>query len=798
MGPVNEGRPDRRPARPRPFAGLLGAVLASLAAFAILASFSAWTSAAPPSAASSSWAGVLTPDAPADHVGSQRCASCHEREAKAWAGSQHAAAMAPAEPATVKGDFSGARVENHGAHGRFYRDGDRFLVETEGQDGALASYEVRYTFGVDPLQQYLVEFSGGRLQALPWAWDARPRESGGQRWFHVYGHQPAPPGDPLHWTRALQTWNLMCGECHSTAFRKGYDPAKNAYKTTYSEISVGCEACHGAGAGHVAWAAGGATAPNPLKGFAATAARRPQPDWTPDPATGSPAHGAPRPAGDEVETCARCHSRRGLLSEDWRPGRPLEDTHMPVLLSEGLFEADGQMRDEVFNDHAFKQSLMYAKGVVCGDCHDPHSGALKAAGAAVCGQCHQPDRFADRAHTGHAPGPNAPDCVSCHMPAKTYMVVDRRHDHSFRTPRPDLSDRTGAPNACGACHADRSAQWAADSVKSWRGPTRKGLQTWGEPFALARRGDPGARDALIRLAGDPAVPAVARATAQDELGRFPSIAAQAAAQQGLADPAPLARIAAMRSLARGPADQLWRMLLPLAADPVLAVRVEAARLLAGVPPGSASPAEQAALEKAFAEFEASHRLNADRSEHRSALAAFLQQRGRAAEAERELLEGLTNDPSAAELAVNLSDLYRTSGREAQVEQTLRSALRASPDSAGVAHALGLSLVRQKRYPEALDMFARATALQPDDARFAYVHAVALTSVGRAQQGRELLAKALADHPWDVDLLSAVLADALRRGDRAAAAALAPRLAAMRPDDAEIARLAAALARPSGP
>jgi len=421
--------------------------------------------------------------------------------------------MSVATPETVLADFSGHQIEAAGAFGRFFRQDGQFWVETEARDGKRQTFKVSHTFGRAPLQQYLVTFPDGRLQALPWAWDTRPKEQGGQRWFHVYGDQAIPPGDPLHWTGRQQTWNFMCAECHSTALNKNYDAASNSYHTTFSEISIGCESCHGAGASHLTWAEKSPRADDPLKGFSNAAPRRPLADWTPDPATGSPAKGVARPKGDEVELCARCHARRGTISEDWKPGRDLAGTHMSAFLTSGLYEADGQMRDEVFNDQTFKQSRMYAKGVTCGDCHDAHSGKLRAVGSEICSQCHQPERFSIAKHTGHAASPGAPDCIACHMPARTYMIVDRRHDHSFRIPRPDLTVKVGTSNTCNECHKDKSAQWAADAVSNWHGPERKGLQSYAEAFQLARDGNPDARDRLIALAQDLTVPGVARSYA---------------------------------------------------------------------------------------------------------------------------------------------------------------------------------------------------------------------------------------------------------------------------------------------
>jgi predicted CXXCH cytochrome family protein len=733
---------------------------------------------------------------PAGYAGSAACATCHAAETAAWSGSQHQKAMEPATPDTVLGDFADASSEHFGSKARFVKRDGRFVVETEGKDGRAAAFPVDWTFGVAPLQQYLTAFPDGRVQVLPYAWDTRPREAGGQRWFHLYPGEAIPPGDALHWTGQQQNWNHMCADCHATAVRKGYDAAKDRFSTSASELGVGCESCHGPGAGHVAWAGGGRPEGVANKGFASVAAKRPAPDWAPDPKTGSPAQGVARVPGDEVETCASCHARRGSLAEVPLPGHPLTDFYRPALLTPDLFEDDGQMKDEVFNDASFRQSRMYAKGVVCSDCHDPHSARLKADGAQVCAQCHAPQTFASVAHTGHPEGPGQPDCVSCHMPARTYMVVDRRHDHSFRIPRPDLSVKLGTPNACTDCHSDKPVSWAAAAVERWHGPGRKGFQTWGEAFHAARTGQPEARDALLAVAGGTAVPAVARATALQMLQERPSAAVAETARKALADPDPMVRVAALGGLATLPAPQRWQLGSPLLSDPVLAVRLEAVTQLAeGPPPGTPEPA-RAAFDKAAAEYLASEQLNADRAENRANLAHFHIRQGRPAEAEGEYLAAMKLTPSVAP-RVDLADLYRATGREKDAELLLRQTISIDPTAAAPRHALGLSLIRQKRYPEAIEALADAVRLAPGEPRYAYVYAVALQSTGRPAEAAKAAGTALSANPSDPQLMGLVLKDALQRRDLAGALGYAERLAVLLPDDASIAGLVAQLRAATG-
>ncbi len=302
---------------------------------------------------------------------------------------------------SVLGDFSDATFDHYGVRSRFFRKDGKYLVETDGPDGKLATFEIKYTFGLDPLQQYLIEFPDGRLQALSIAWDSRPKDVGGQRWFHLYPDEEIKHGDILHWTKLNQNWNFMCAECHSTGVRKNYDAANDRFATSFAEISVGCEACHGQGSRHAAWARARQSwwpfgkSEDPKMGLLIWFDERRGISWPIRPATGNAVRSFP-PATlrKEVETCGLCHARRGAFSEDWLPGRPLSDTHAVSPLARGLYHADGQMRDEVYNYGSFKQSKMFAAGVTCGDCHEPHGAKLRAPGDGACLQCHAADKYA--------------------------------------------------------------------------------------------------------------------------------------------------------------------------------------------------------------------------------------------------------------------------------------------------------------------------------------------------------------------------------------------------------------------
>jgi Flp pilus assembly protein TadD len=713
----------------------------------------------------------------AEFIGSPACGECHADAYQAWQGSQHQRAMQHATDATVRGDFNDAKFDYAGVVSTFFRRDGKFFVRTDGPDGALADFEVKYTYGVYPLQQYLIAFPDGRIQALSIAWDTRAKEAGGGRWFHLYPDERVDFRDELHWTKRSQNWNYMCADCHSTDVRKNYDAATDTFKTTWSEITVGCEACHGPGSRHRRWANNSANekSADPTRGLTVALDERHGATWKIDTATGNATRSAIKRTDREIEVCAQCHARRSQIAEGYHAGKPFLDYYRPTLLSAGLYHPDGQQRAEVYVWGSFLQSKMYRAGVTCSDCHDPHTQKLRAEGNAVCAQCHLPAKYDAPSHHFHKAGAR---CVDCHMPAATYMVVDPRRDHSLRVPRPDLSVALGVPNACNGCHADKTAQWADDAVRKLYGHRPEGFQRFAGTLAAAERGDARAGANLAVVSGDLSQPAIARATAAESLARFPSQATLAALQRGLTDADPMVRRASVTAAAALPSAQRASLVAPLLDDPVRTVRIEAASALAGVPDSALDRAQQAGFARAAAEFEAAQRYNADRPEARTALGTFYAQRGRAAEAEREYRAALAMDPRHVPAYVNLADLFRSQQREADAEAVLQEGLKRFPESAALQHAYGLSLVRLKRMPEALDALARSVGLAPDDARFAYVYAVALNSSGNTRAALAEIDRALARHPDDRDLLNAGAAFARDSGNSAAMARYMKRLAAL--------------------
>lgn len=736
-----------------------------------------------------------TGGADATYVGEATCRRCHADAAAAWKTSDHARAMAHATDATVLGDFNDAHFTHGDVTSIFFRRDGKFFVRTDGPDGKLQDFEIRFTFGLDPLQQYLIELPGGRLQALSIAWDARPKADGGQRWFHLYPSDRIDHRDPLHWTGLQQNWNFMCAECHSTNLQRRYDPQSKAYATTYSEINVACETCHGPGSRHVDWAdhkPGWQSIDARTKGLLVLLDERRGIAWAIDAQTGNAVRSAPRTTTHEIETCALCHARRGPIWATIKPGAPIGDSHRVALLDDPLYYPDGQIRDEVYEYGSFLQSKMFAAGVTCSDCHDPHSLKLRASANAVCEQCHAPEKFAATRHHRHKEGSAGAQCTACHMPARTYMVVDPRRDHSFRIPRPDLSVALGTPNACNGCHADKSPQWAAEQVKTWYAAPTPGFQQFGEMLHAGSLGAPGARANLLALAADTTHPAIARASALARVDRITNPQALETLRKLLGDPDPMVRRAAVAAYAGAPLPAR-RDLFALLDDPVRDVRLEAARQVADLPAPRLTPDEQSRRARGIAEYIASQRSNADRPEAHHNLGLLFIALGQPAEAETALKAALDLDPSFVPAAVTLADLYRALGRDRDAEPILRGMIARYPDAAAPHHALGLWLVRAGRRAEAIAALQRAAELAPNDARMAYVYAVALAQADRAK-AIDALQRSLAHHPYHRDTLLALATFSRDAGATAEALRYAETLARLEPDDPSIQALIKQLRR----
>jgi tetratricopeptide (TPR) repeat protein len=722
-------------------------------------------------------AGLTLPAA--QFVGGKKCAQCHAAEYQAWRGSYHDLAMQEASAETVLGNFNQARFRGDGMDVSFFQRDGKYLIRAEGPDGKPGDFEVKYTFGQFPLQQYLLELPGGKLQAFTVVWDSRPKEKSGQRWFHLYPGQKFSHTDELHWSGVQQNWNFMCADCHSTNLQKNYDPARQRFNTTWSEVNVSCEACHGPGSIHVAWADAGGKGGAPNKGLTVALDERHGVTWNHD-ASGNSVRSSPRKSGREIEVCAQCHSRRGQIAEGYHAGRAFLDHYRPSLPGEPLYFADGQQKDEVYTWGSFLQSRMHAKGVTCSDCHQPHTLKLRAQGNAVCAQCHSADKYDNAQHHFHKLDGKGALCVSCHMPERLYMVIDGRHDHSLRVPRPDISVAQGAdkaPNACNNCHTDKDARWAADAVTKWYGPNRRQEQTFGATLAAGNLGLDDVK-ALVALTDNTAAPPIARATALQVLAAQPGPDMMQAVRAHAQDTEELLRLAAAAAAEGLPPAERSSTLLPLLHDGRLAIRMAAVNGLLDFPRNSFTAEQLAELDAGIAEYRRVQMYNADRAEGQANLGQLEARLGNAEAATTAYETAIRINPAFVPAYVNLADLQAHQGREAEAEKTLRRALAIEPANAAAHHALGLSLIRSKRLKEALPEFRRASQLQQNEARYAYVYAVALYETGDAKGAIKTLKQAADRYPSDRDILNALVQYAAKSGDNDTAAEYAVKLNAL--------------------
>ena len=644
------------------------------------------------------------------------------------------------------GDFSDVRVTFHGIESRFFRAGDEYRVETVGASGEPRVFDVRYTFGWRPLQQYLLDVGDSRLQAFDVAWDDRARAQGGQRWFHLQPDEAIAPGHPFFWTGHAMNWGGQCASCHSTNVTKSVD-ASGHLSTAFEATNVTCEACHGNAAVHVRHARAGTTSSVPHAGFA----DGPQPPIAWHLAPGARI-ATPDKAGDsrEIDQCGGCHALRMPLTADAQ-GKPFHDAYRIQLPGDVHYFRDGQIREEVFVLGSFLQSRMHAQGVTCGNCHDPHSGNLVADGNGVCAQCHRAASYDVPSHHRHAAGTPGSACIDCHMPARTYMGVDPRRDHAFPIPRPSLSAELGVPNACTGCHEDRSDTWAQKKLRDW-GFAEK--DHWARLSQRLHRGDPAAADALYAsVAGD--TPPMVKASLLAQAAALPSHKVQALLELGLRDSEPLVRRGAVAGAQGQPPAERWRLLAPHMNDPVASVRFETAVALADIVPALPARASTATHDL-FAEQRRLLEPTADLAETQRMLANLEDRLGQSAAARAAFARALTIDPTSVPALIDYADFLQREGQEREAGELLTRAISVAPDSPMANVAYGLHLVRSGHRRQALASLAKAAATPDASARFLYIHAVAQHSLGHHAAALETLRTGIERWPWDPNLLSTLV------------------------------------------
>ncbi len=695
-------------------------------------------------------------------MGAKKCASCHTGQLKAWQGSHHDLAMQHADEKTVLGDFNNTSFEYFGTVSKFYKKDNKFFVQTDGPDGKLTEYPIAYTFGVSPLQQYLIAFPGGRYQALNVVWDTRSKQQGGQHWYHLYPDEHIKHDDELHWTGINQNWNYMCADCHSTNLQKNYNNTEKQYKTTWSEIDVGCEACHGPASKHISWTDEKSNSIK-NKGFSVAFNERKNMSWEIDAETGNAKREPVKKSDTEIKVCAQCHARRSTIKPGSKPGHTFLDNFKLSLLTDPLYHADGQINGEVYVYGSFIQSKMHHAGVTCSDCHEPHSIKLRAEGNALCAQCHLSDKYNSTDHHMHKTNTEASQCVNCHMPSKNYMVIDGRRDHSLRIPRPDLSVKLGVPNACSQCHEDKSVNWLAKKLEEENGKPLK--KHFAEAIFAGRHGFPGAERLLAKVILDDTQPAIARATAITLLPPYLSKETAPLLQMVANDDEPLLGFGLAIALNSIPKQRRLPFAYPLLYDDSRSTRMLAGRSLLGFSLKELPAEGTDKYNQAIQEYIDVQMFNADRPESLVNMASFYSQQNSPLEAEQFYNQAIFIAPFYTPAYVNLANHFRNNGNDVSGEKVLQNALLHVRDKAPIQHALGLLNIRQKKLDQAVNYLRLAAIAPMATDRYVYDYAIALNSTGKASQALNVLKNAQPQYPTNTAILNALISINYEQGNK---------------------------------
>lgn len=654
-------------------------------------------------------------------VGGATCKECHENEVLSWEGSHHDMAMRIADSISVLGDFDNSTFVHNGVKTSFYKKDKEFYVTTANKKGILEEYKVVYTFGVTPLQQYIVAFPNGSFQCLLTAWDSVDK-----KWFHLQKDVNLEHDEWLNWTGGASNWNTMCADCHSTNLRKNYDSKSGHYNTTFSEINVSCEACHGPASSHVTYYK------NPIGDKEA-------PKMYMQTDMGSK---------ELVDKCARCHSRRTQITDYFNYKGEFLDHYIPRILEAPTYELDGQIKDEDYVYSSFVQSKMYHNGVSCKDCHDVHSLKLKREGNALCLNCHLPS-YDTESHHHHKDGTKQSQCISCHMDGKIYMGNDYRRDHSFRIPRPDQSVKFGTPNACVSCHKDKTNEWAAKSIVINYGTKR--IDHFSDYLLKGSNGD---KQALLKILESKDYPDIARATSMSHL-----INQRATRDEivlialKLNDSSALLRREAIVSIQKTRDVSFANRIKPLLADPIRSVRMAAASYFIGL---KIDVKDDVNFKKANQEFLDFLDLNSDFASGQLQIADYLQSKGEMDLAIKAYEKAIEIDSYYNVARMNLALLYYQKNETDKSIELYTKVIELEPDFGYSYYMLGL-LYSELNHPNKA-MFYLNQAIERDSTNFNafYNYALLLQQNKKMKESLSILNKAVKQFPRNEKLLYAKL------------------------------------------
>ncbi|WP_109830700.1 tetratricopeptide repeat protein [Reichenbachiella versicolor] len=620
-------------------------------------------------------------------IGKEKCKTCHEDQFKEWKGSHHDQAMKIASDSTVLGNFNNTEFDIKGANYKFFRKGKDFMVNAQNGDNQYQDFKVKYTFGVYPLQQYLIEFQGGKYQTLQACWDS---EKG--RWMDVQPHFDITHDEWLHWTRGAMNWNSMCADCHSTNLHKNYNPSTQTYNTTFSEINVSCEACHGPGEEHVKFYEDSTKGTPPKLYLVKNVDSR-----------------------ELVDKCARCHARRGQITPYFDYEGHFSDHYDPALLTTDNYFPDGQIEDEDYVWASFRQSKMFHEGVSCKDCHNMHSLKLKDHTNGLCLQCHDVDKFNTEKHHFHPVESESGKCINCHMTGRVYMGNDFRRDHSFRIPRPDQSVIYNTPNACTECHEDKSNEWASKAIENFYGDKRPAHFS-----DLLLPGQAGNKEKLYQLIDSAEAPEIVRATAIQYLATIADQFDFQRAKKYFNDKSSLIRTHMLRNFHQ-PNDTWYQSYLnELLNDPNRLVRTAAAKNKLLI-----DPQADASGQLAYKDNWNMMMAQAEFASGQHALAAYYETKGDIEAAKRSYEQALEIDNFYNQARLNLALLNYRQGNIEEAKSLYEKVISQEPDFGYTYYMMGLLLNETGETTEALNNLKIAFQKETNNYRIAYNYALLL-------------------------------------------------------------------------
>jgi predicted CXXCH cytochrome family protein len=598
-------------------------------------------------------------------AGAAACAKCHANVNHTWSASRHSKMVQPATTTGVVGDFGRGAVTLRGSVYRFRVSAGAFYITESYLTGKPQEHRVLYTLGNRRIQHYLTTLADGRIIVLPPTWDVLRKN-----WFHnldIDDPEEAPGTQ-------VQIWNKSCYSCHVSQEQKNFNAEKIAYQTAWLDFGINCERCHGPGAEHAT--------------FYNTAGHQ-----------GKPAHNVVMQtrltAARNTAVCAQCHSFRDILVDGFTAGDDYYDHFLPILEftqspgEDPAYWPDGRPRRFSTDAFGLWQSECYLKGgVTCLDCHvAPHNTdvdknpQLKPDVNSLCTRCHKTEGASLSSHTHHAEKSAGSSCVECHMPRTVYSIKAEIRDHAMTIPVPENTLHHSIPNACNVCHKDRDANWALERMNAWYSPqSRQKLIRRADAFAGARSGDADAVPKLLAIVNEPAEGAMVRANAVGHLGSFAADPAVfRAILQTLADPEPLVRAIAARTLNPGPADRMEtaQALGALLRDPVATVRINAAVTVIAM--GFRQPPSEYVepLELAKQLYRARATLNSDDAEQDMAAGRFYLQIADPASAVAAFQTGLKLDPQIP-VQYLLGGAYAEQGNIAAARQILEAIPASDP------------------------------------------------------------------------------------------------------------------------